>query len=107
MDEKWLKTTLDAADKEISKRLKLSGENRVKYKLLSAAFVDENELYLLVTPTGARCWVQRLTIRGRRRELGLSGFPLVSLAEAREKAFDNRRLARSGGDPLAEKRITK
>ena len=30
---------------------------------------------------------------------GLGGFPLVSLAEAREKAFSNRKLAREGGDP--------
>ena len=39
-------------------------------------------------------------ILGRRRELGLGGFPLVSLAEAREKAFANRKLAREGGNPL-------
>ena len=37
-------------------------------------------------------------------ELGLGGFPLVSLKEAREKAFANRKLAREGGDPLSEKR---
>ena len=43
-------------------------------------------------------------IHGRRRELGLGGFPLVSLAEAREKAFTNRKLAREGGDPMAERR---
>ena len=43
-------------------------------------------------------------IQGRRRELGLGGFPLVSLAEARERAFSNRKLAREGGDPLAERR---
>ncbi len=83
-------------------------------KALSAAFVrtvpkpgrycDGHGLYLLVTDTGARCWVQRLTIRGRRRELGLGGFPLVTLAEAREQALVNRKQARSGGDPLAEKR---
>ena len=42
-------------------------------------------------------------IRGRRRELGLGGFPLVSLAEAREKAFANRKLAREGGDPLTNR----
>ena len=48
--------------------------------------------------------MQRLTIHGRRRELGLGGFPLVTLAEAREQALVNRKLARSGGDPLAEKR---
>ena len=36
--------------------------------------------------------------------MGLGAFPLVTLAEAREKAFDNRRLARSGGDPRAARR---
>ena len=43
-------------------------------------------------------------IQGRRRELGLGGFPLVSLAEARAKAFAYRKIAREGGDPLTEKR---
>ena len=60
-------------------------------------------LYLLVRPTGSRSWVQRLVIRGQRRDLGLGGFPLVSLKEAREEAFANRKLARAAGDPLAEK----
>ncbi len=43
-------------------------------------------------------------IRGRRRELGLGAAGLVSLAEARELALANRKTARSGGDPLSEKR---
>ena len=47
---------------------------------------DGNGLYLFVQPTGARSWVQRLVIRGRRRELGLGSIELVTLAEAREKA---------------------
>ncbi len=61
-------------------------------------------LALLVTPSGARCWVQRLVIHGKRRELGLGGYPMVTLSEARSKAFENRKLARAGGDPLARKR---
>ena len=82
-------------------------------KALSAAFVrtappgrhcDGNGLYLYVQPTGTRSWIQRLVIRGRKRELGLGSVALVSLAEAREQALANRRLARTGGDPLAEKR---
>ena len=82
-------------------------------KALSASFVrsagagrhaDGNGLYLFVQPSGARSWIQRLIIRGRRRELGLGSVSLVSLAEAREKALANRKLAREGGDPLAEKR---
>ena len=61
-------------------------------------------LYLYVQPTGTRSWIQRLVIRGRKRELGLGSVALVSLAEAREQALANRKLARTGGDPLAEKR---
>ncbi len=67
-------------------------------------YCDGNGLYLDVRPTGSRGWIQRLTIRGRRTELGLGGYPLVSLKEAREKAFANRKLAREGGDPLSERR---
>ena len=48
--------------------------------------------------------VQRLVIRGRRRELGLGAAGRVTLAEARELTLANRKLARSGGDPLSEKR---
>ena len=67
-------------------------------------YCDGQGLYLDVRPSGSRSWIQRLTIRGRRTELGLGGFPLVSLQEAREQAFANRKLARQGGDPLANKR---
>ena len=82
---------------------------------LSAAFLrsappgrhaDGNGLYLFVQPSGTRSWIQRLVVRGRRRELGLGSIALVPLAEAREKARANRKLAREGGDPLAEKRRT-
>lgn len=84
-------------------------------KGLTAAFVtsvkapgkyyDTNGLILRVMPSGSKQWVQRLRIQGRPRELGLGGFPLVTLAKAREFALENRRVARiDGGDPLAERR---
>ena len=60
-------------------------------------------MYLYVQPSGIRSWVQRLVIHGRRRDLGLGSVALVPLAEAREKARVNRKLAREGGDPLTEK----
>ena len=62
---------------------------------------DGETLYLAVAPGGSKSWVQRLTINGARRDLGLGGYPLVSLAEARRLAFENRKLARDGGDPIA------
>ena len=62
-------------------------------------YYDENGLILLVKETGAKSWVQRLTIRGRRRDLGLGPYPLITLGEARQAAYDNRKLAHAGGDP--------
>ena len=67
-------------------------------------YCDGDGLNLRVDPSGARQWVQRLVIRGRPRMLGLGGYPLVSLAEAHNVAFANLQRARTGGDPLAEKR---
>ena len=61
-------------------------------------------LYLRVGPSGTKHWIQRLMIDGRRHDLGLGGFPLVSLSDAREQAFENRRKVRRGGNPLAERR---
>ena len=64
---------------------------------------DGETLYLVVSRSGYRSWIQRLVIRGRRHDMGLGPFPAVSLAEARERAHNNRGLARSGGDPMSEK----
>ena len=61
-------------------------------------------LYLVIAPGGSKAWVQRVTINGKRHDIGLGGWPLTSLKEARERAFANRKLARDGGDPLAAKR---
>ena len=67
-------------------------------------YADGNGLYLVVEPSGAKRWVLRTMIRGRRRDIGLGGAQLVSLADAREKAINLRRIARAGGDPIAEKK---
>ena len=67
-------------------------------------YPDGATLYLVVWPSGSKSWVQRLTISGRRTDLGLGGYPAISLAQARRKAQENRSLARSGGNPIAEKR---
>lgn len=67
-------------------------------------YFDGNGLYLRVEQNGTKFWVQRIVILGKRRELGLGSVSLVSLAEAREKALVNRKLAREGGDPLSARR---
>src|SRR5690348_6133465 len=67
-------------------------------------YADGNALYLVVEKNGAKRWILRTLVQGKRRDIGLGGLSLVSLAEAREKAVEYRKVARAGGDPLAEKR---
>ena len=67
-------------------------------------YADGNGLYLIVEPSGAKRWLLRTMVRGKRCDIGLGGLKVVSLAEAREKAASYRKLARNGGDPLEERR---
>ena len=67
-------------------------------------YYDLHGLFLRIEPTGSRRWVQRLSINSRQREIGLGSADIVSLAEARDQALLNKKLARAGGDPLAVKR---
>ena len=48
---------------------------------------DGNRLYLVVEPSGAKRWEQRLTIQGRRRDIGLGSVSIVGLEDARTNAF--------------------
>lgn len=66
-------------------------------------YADGNGLHLVVDPSGAKRWLLRTVVRGKRRDIGLGGLKIVSLAEAREKALAYRKIARDGGDPLAER----
>jgi integrase len=67
---------------------------------------DGNGLYLVVEPSGARRWVLRVVVRGKRSDLGLgsAAAKAVSLADARDEAGRLRKIARNGGDPIAERR---
>lgn len=76
----------------------------VKNATAPGKYFDGHGLFLRVDANGSRYWVQRISIRGKRCELGLGSPSLVSLAEARTVALDNRRLARAGGDPLQQRR---
>src|SRR5437868_927217 len=77
---------------------------KVKSITVPGRYADGNGLYLIVDPSGAKRWVLRTVVHGRRRDIGLGGIRLVSLADAREKATAYRKIAREGGDPLAERR---
>ena len=65
---------------------------------------DMHGLFLQVMPSGSKQFVQRLVVAGKRSDYGLGGYPIISLAEAREAAWENRRAARRGEVPEVEAR---
>ena len=65
---------------------------------------DGDGLHLKISETGARSWILRVVVAGKRRDIGLGRYPDVSLAQARDAASQHRSLIAAGGDPLAEKR---
>jgi integrase len=64
-------------------------------------------LYLQITPKGGKTWVLRATMAGRRAEIGLGGFPTVTLAQACDKAREARDKIERGVDPMAERKAAR
>ena len=65
---------------------------------------DGRGLFLYVKASGARSWVLRYQVMGKRHDLGLGAYPEVSLAMARDRALQARRMIQEGEDPIAKKR---
>ncbi len=64
---------------------------------------DGGGLYLRVKPSGAKSWVLRVQHMGKREDVGLGGYPVVTLASARDKALELRRVAKEGQSARAER----
>ena len=80
-----------------------------KSHLLTSAFlksaptgkhIDGAGLWFIKRADGGAQWMLRVSLGGKRREMGLGGFPDVSLKEASELATDYRKMARQGVDPI-------
>lgn len=64
---------------------------------------DGAGLWLVVREDGGAQWVLRVTVHGRRREMGLGGYPALGLAAARKLADRWRAMAKEGRDPVKER----
>ena len=64
---------------------------------------DGGGLYLLVSASGSASWVLRYRIGGKAREMGLGSARVFTLAEARQRALDQRKLIADGIDPLVQR----
>lgn len=80
---------------------------RVLTETVPGLYADGNGLYLRVAPTGAKGWLYRYQVAGRRRDMGLGAVSLYSLAEARQKAHEARRLVAEGIDPIDRRAAAK
>lgn len=85
----------------------MRAHNRLSAAVVKSAppgdYCDGRGLWLRKRPDGGAQWVLRVTIYGRRREMGLGGYSDVSLAAAREAADRWRAVAASGRDPIKER----
>lgn len=65
---------------------------------------DGHGLYLLITPQGGRYWRMNYRFDGKAKTMAMGVFPLITLAEAREKREAARKLLASGSDPTATRK---
>ena len=73
-----------------------------KYKLY-----DGGGLILLVTPTGSKLWKFKYRFNNKEKEYALGGYPIITLAKAREKRDELKRLLSEGIDPSEKKKQEK
>jgi integrase len=78
---------------------------RVQTIAKAGLYADGGGLYLQVGAAGAKSWILRYQLAGRRRDMGLGSAELFTLAETREKAIEARRLIAIGIDPIEARRI--
>jgi integrase len=64
-------------------------------------------LLLQVKPSGAKSWIYRTQVAGKRRNIGLGGFPDVTLSQARDKARETRDKIKEGIDPVEHSKAVK
>ena len=85
------------------KRLKHPGAGRN----VTFAVGGVSGLYLQITPNNGRTWILRAKVGDTRREIGLGGYPDVTLSMARDRAREAKNQIRQGIDPIAERKAAK
>ena len=63
-------------------------------------FADGGNLYFRITPAGTKSWTFRFAMGGKTRDMGLGSYPDITLAKARERATECRRMVKDGLDPI-------
>ena len=64
---------------------------------------DGDGLSLVVKPSGARSWIVRVSVAGRKRDIGIGPWPTVGLAAARQRRDEIKAEAKAGRDPTTQR----
>ncbi|WP_422028478.1 tyrosine-type recombinase/integrase [Roseovarius sp.] len=64
-------------------------------------------LQMQITPAGAKSWLLRVTVGGKRRKVGLGSYPTITLAAARERAREALEMIERGVDPVEQRRAAR
>lgn len=67
-------------------------------------YADGGGLYLHIRKGGSKQWLLRTTVRRKRTDIHIGSFAYITLAEAREEAYQLQKTIKTGGDPLTERR---
>lgn len=86
----------------------MSNLTAVQVKSIKAPgrYMDSDGLMLVVRASGAKSWLLRVQVNGRRRDIGLGRFPVIGLKEAREAALETRKQCRAGIDPIEARKAS-
>jgi hypothetical protein len=68
---------------------------------------DANSLFLWITPAGGKLWRWAYEFEGREKLMSIGKYPLVTLAEARVRRDEARKLLANGIDPMAKRKQEK
>lgn len=78
--------------------------NKAKPKEKDYKLADGDGMYLLVTVSGGKLWRYDYRFNGKRKTMALGAYPVISLADARKRREDARKLLANGEDPAAVKK---
>lgn len=91
----------------MAREIEKLGAKGVEKKRKPGYHADGAGLYLQVSASGSKSWVFRYMRQGRAREMGLGSYNSNSLAEARQKAGNQRKLLEQGIDPISARDAAK
>ena len=88
----------------MARRVQILTFKQVEKETKPGYHFDGAGLYLQISKGGSKSWILRYVLAGKAREMGLGSLVTFSLADARQRATDQRKLIADGIDPIEAKR---